>query len=87
MNGGLLMSIAVKYNNININYMSSANAILNGDNTSFGYSTHQKSMTAISIRGDSNLVSDNHNLIYDPDYVDTHQEDSDYIFSVQGEQK
>jgi len=72
----------IRFDSIQVNSIDTNSGIFIGTNLTYGWTSHNKSNTNISgISGDFNSVSENINVLYDNDGVDTAILDKDYHIS------
>jgi hypothetical protein len=76
------MPAFVAYNATNINFMSRADSIYNGQIIAFGYSTHQKQNYFTQPIGILNFAPGMFSQIFDPDVIDAPIGDQDAIGST-----
>ena len=70
--------------NIQVQTMSNCSGIfISNINVMYGWSSHSKSNQGFGSIGASNLVRDNINIVYDPDYIDTPIDDRDTYAIIQ----
>lgn len=71
------MSLAIRFNQISLDFAADNAGIANGETQGFGYASHLKRNRGITISGSKTWSTENVNHINDNDFSDTTMNDND----------